>query len=140
MMGMIHVVTIGDFTNHVDVASRFTKVAVFSGVIWAALVSPNIRLQSVQKLTHFQTVEDYQQAVENFQFPRTELWFAGLMFAIAYLSMAFGSAVLGVVFMLLVPIMLGRNVNWTRSPNWYSPVRTMVVGISAGAAVYLGLN
>lgn len=140
MFDMMQVVTMGDFTDRQDVISRFTFIAVFDGVFWAALVLPNIRLQSVQKQTHFQTVEDYQQAVESFQFPRTELWLAGLMFAIAYLSMAFGSAVLGVVFMLLVPIMLGRNVNWTRSPNWYSPVRTMVVGISAGAAVYLGLN
>lgn len=107
MFDMMQVVTMGDFTDRQDVISRFTFIAVFNGVFWAALVLPNIRLQSVQKQTHFQTVEDYQQAVESFQFPRTELWLAGLMFAIAYLSMAFGSAVLGMVFMLLVPIMLG---------------------------------
>ena len=86
----------------------FTTIVAISIVLWVALVSPNMWLQRVQKHTHFQTVEDFQQSVENIQFPRNELWLAGLMFAIAYLSMAFESTVLGMVFILQVPIMLGK--------------------------------
>jgi len=111
-----------------------------TGLWWFLGAGRQVQDKHIVKQTRFATRQEFDTYRDGHSFRRSEILGAAGMTCISIASMIWGNVVIGIVFLLTVPVNLSQGIQMHHVPHWYSWVRSAVYGLAAGAVVYLSMS
>jgi len=137
----IMTINMADFTDRADVLISYAiQFTIMTGVWWVLGVGRQVQDKHIVKQTRFATRQEFDTYRDSHSFNRSEILVAAGMTCISIASMIWGNVVIGIVFLLTVPVILTQGIQMYHVPLWYSWVRSAVYCLAIGAVVYLSMS
>ena len=137
----IMTINMADFTDRADVLTFYAFHFTFmTGFWWFFGLGRQVQDEYIVKHTRFATRQEFDTYRDSHSFNRSEILVAAGMTCISIASMIWGNVVIGIVFLLTVPVNLTQGIQMYHVPLWYSWVRSAVYCLAIGAVVYLSMS
>jgi len=141
LQASVMTINMADFPDRAAVLLQFAiQFTIMTSVWWFFGAARHSQDKHIAKQTRFATRQEFDTYRDGHSFRRSEILGAAGMTCISIASMIWGNVVLGLVFLLTVPVILSQGIQMHHVPHWYSWVRSAVYGLAAGAVVYLSMS